>query len=182
MNRLRKDEKGFTLPELIVAMAISSLVVTAATGATFQILNSGRASNYSVAYRQVQTAGYWVSQDALQARVVDPWPPGPGEEDPGFPLVLEWTDWDNNGYTITYTLEDMDSGDQKYLQRQESVNGTPTQTFPVGRYIFVDADHPGEPTNCSWDPDEKVLTFTVKAQVGQQAATRTYEVKPRPLG
>ena len=176
MNRLRKDEKGFTLPELIVAMAISSLVVTAATGATFQILNSGKASNYSVAYRQVQAAGYWVSQDALQAQAVDPGP----VQDAGFPLVLEWTDWDNNEYSINYTLEDMDSGDLKYLQRQESVNGTPTETFPVGQHIFVDAD-PGQPSNCVWDDGERVLTLTVMAQMGQQTATRTYEVKPRPL-
>ena len=176
MNRLRISEKGFTFAELIVAMAITSLVVTAATGATFQLLNSGRASNYSVAFRQVQTAGYWVSQDALQAQAVSTG----AEEDAGFPLVLQWTDWDDDVYTITYTMEDMDSGDLKYLQRQKSVNGTPAETFPVGRHIFIDAD-PGQPSNCVWDEDERVLTFTLKAQMGQQTATRTYEVKPRPV-
>jgi len=78
------------------------------------------------------------------------------------------------------TVEDMPSGELKYLQRQVWVNSTPTATNTTGRYIYVDAD-PNEPTNCVWDSDEKVLTFTVKAQMGQQIATRTYEIKPRPL-
>ncbi len=178
MNWLHRNERGFTLVELLVSLPIAALVVYAATGAIIEVLNSTRASNYMLAYRQVQNAGYWVSHDAIQAQDVDDCWEGP--DDRGFPLTLTWTDWDSGAeYVITYTLEDMASG-VKYLQRQESVNGVPSAIAPAGEYIYIDID-PNEPTNCVWDEDAKVLTFTVKAQVGQQTATRTYEVKPRPL-
>jgi len=127
MNWLRKDERGVTLLELLVALPIAAMVVAAASGAIFQMLNSGSASNHMLAYREVQTAGYWVSHDALQARTFN----DNGGTYPGFPLTLSWTDWDDDEYSITYTLEDMPSGNLKYLQRQESVNSTPTQRSPL---------------------------------------------------
>lgn len=179
MKLIYKDQRGFTLLELLVALPIAALVVSAATGAIFQVLNSTRASGYMVAYRQVQETGYWVNHDTLQAQKVM-------LDDPDTSAVIEfltlsWTDWDGgNEYSVTYTLEDMPSGDLKYLQRQESVNGTPTATTIVAQHIYKDTDK-SKPTNCVWDSDEKVLTFTVKAQVGEQTATRTYEIKPRPL-
>ena len=178
MKRLQKDQRGLALVELLVAIPIAALVVTAATGAVFQVLNSTRTNNYMIAYREVQWAGYWVNHDALQAQNVTDTREGPGDR--GFPLTLTWTDWSDDEYRISYTLEDMPSSDLKYLQRQVWVNSTPTATTTIARYIYVDAD-PSKPTNCVWDEDEKVLTFTVKAQMGQQIATRTYEIKPRPL-
>jgi len=178
MKRLQKDQRGVTLVELLVAIPIAALVITAATGAVFQVLNSTRANNYINAYSELQWAGYWVNHDAIQAQnVTGTWE---GPNDRGFPLTLTWTDWSDDEYRVTYTLEDMPSGELKYLQRQVWVNSTPTATNTTGRYIYVDAD-PSKPTNCVWDSDEKVLTFTVKAQMGQQIATRTYEIKPRPL-
>jgi len=177
MNWLHKDERGVTLLELVVALPIAAMIVIAASGAIFQMLNSVSARNHMVSYREVQTAGYWVSQDALQARIVD----DNGGAHPGFPLTLSWTDWGDDEYSIIYTLEPMPSGNLKYVKRQEKVNGTETgERIVVGRYIYGDAT-PGEPTNCVWDEDEKVLTFTVRAEMGLETATRTYEVKPRPL-
>jgi prepilin-type N-terminal cleavage/methylation domain-containing protein len=176
MRMIKTEQKGFTLIELLVALPIAALVVAAATGAVIQILDSTRASSYMVAYRQVQTAGYWVSHDALQAQEVMLDDPSTGVTE--F-LTLNWTDWDSGDeYRIAYTLEGMASGDLKYLQRQESVKGASTATSLIGEYIYVDTD-PNEPTNCVWDG--KVLTFAVKAQVGKQTASRTYEVKPRPF-
>jgi prepilin-type N-terminal cleavage/methylation domain-containing protein len=175
MKLMEKGQGGFTLVELLVALPIAGLVVYAATGAVVDILNSTRASSHMVTYIQVQSAGYWVSYDALQAQDVTT------GANAGFPLTLSWTDWDSGDeHLVTYALEDMVSGDLKYLQRQESVNGAPTAPSLIGEYIYVDTD-PNEPTNCVWNEDEKVLTFAVKAQVGEQVATRTYEIKPRPL-
>jgi len=184
MNRLRKDERGVTLLELVVALPIAAMIVIAASGAIFQMLNSGSASNNMLAYREVQTAGYLVSHDALQAREVmldDPDTPAITEF-----LTLSWTNWDGDEYRIAYTLEDMASANLKYLRRQETIcdkDGNVEKdepTGPVPQYIYVDSD-PTQPTNCVWDEGEKVLTFTVKAQMGLETATRTYEIKPRPF-
>lgn len=181
MKRLQKDQRGFTLLELLVAIPIAALVVTAASGAIFQILNSTRANNYMVAYRQVQEAGHRVNRDGIQAQEITV------SAAPGFPFTFEWTDWDSEDkYRIAYTLEDMPNSDLKYLQRRETIHDKDGNlkkdefTGPVPQYIYLDTDS-AKPTNCLWDSDEKVLTFTVKAQVGEQTATRTYKIKPRPL-
>lgn len=176
MKLIHKEQRGFTLIELLVALPIAALVVTAATGAIFQIINSTQARNHMVAYRQVQTAGYWVSHDALQAQNVTT------GANAGFPLTLSWTDWDDNDiHEVGYSLQDMSSGDLDYLQRKEIVNGNvnnPVITV-VSQYI--------DPQSASCEPisheltSGETLTFTVKAQVGEQIAIRTYEVKPRPL-
>jgi len=50
MNLMHKDQRGVTLVELLVAIPIAALVITAATGAVFQVLNSTRANNYINAY------------------------------------------------------------------------------------------------------------------------------------
>lgn len=147
--------------ELLVAIPIAALVVTAATGAIFQVLNSTRANNYMVAYRQVQTAGYWVSHDAIQAQNVTV------PASPGFPFTLAWSDWEGLEHEIDYSLVAAD------LQRQETI-GYDVTTTTVAQY--VDSSQ----TRCEWDGS--VVSFQVAATVGDQTATRTYEIKPRPLG
>jgi prepilin-type N-terminal cleavage/methylation domain-containing protein len=175
MNCLRRDERGVTLLELLVALPIAAMIVIAASGAIFQMLNSTSARNHMIAYREVQTAGYWISYDGVQAQTVTTGP------NAGFPLIFGWIDWDSgNEYCITYTLEDMSGADLWYVERQESVNGVPEGTTLVVQYIHVDTE-PAKPTNCVWDGQEKVLTFTVRAEVAQESAIRTYEIKPRPL-
>lgn len=176
MKLVQKDQRGFTLLELLVALPIAALVVAATTGAIFQVSNSTRASNYMFAYRQVQTSGYWVSHDAIQAQTITTGP------NAGFPLVLSWTDWDDNDvHVVDYSLQDMSSGDLDYVQRKEILNGD------VGNPIITVVSEYIDPNNSSFAPishelaSGETLTFTVKAQVGQQNATRTYEIKPRPL-
>lgn len=173
---MQKDQRGFTLIELLIALPIAALVVAAATGAIFQTMNSTHASSRMVAYRQVQTAGYWVSRDTLQSQSITT------GANAGFPLVLSWTDWDDNDlHVVDYSLQDMSSGDLDYLQRKEILNGD------VGNPIITVVSEYIDPNNSSFEPishelaSGETLTFTVKAQVGQQTATRTYEIKPRPL-
>ncbi|MBN2186869.1 MAG: prepilin-type N-terminal cleavage/methylation domain-containing protein [Dehalococcoidia bacterium] len=162
MNWLHKNEGGFTLLELLISLPIAALVVYAATGAIFQVLNSTRASNYILAYRQVQTAGYWVTNDGIQAQDISV------PAYPGFPFTLSWTDWDDDEvHEVEYSLDGTE------LCRQETINGGGTTTFVPGQ------DFDSSRTSCEWDGS--VLTFCVTATLGEQSATRTYEIKPRPL-
>jgi len=163
MKKLHKDQRGITLIELIIVIAITGIITAGITMTIFQVFNMNtRASNRMTAVSQVQQAGKLVSEDILEAQGVEP------GGSSGFPLALNWTEEGGTGdlHTIIYTLEDGE------LWRNESVNGGNSTLTRVAEHIDLAG------TSCDWDGE--VLTFTVTATVGEQSETRVYEVKPRP--
>jgi len=177
MRKLNKDERGFTLIEMVVVIVLIGLITGGITAAIMQVLTiNTRASNHMIAIRQVQQAGKEVSKDALQAQSIN------ATISPDVLLILTWDEWGTNQTnTVNYTLENM-SGGLKRLQRSHTFNDTVQTTAPpvVAEYIDDTIDPvTGEPkTNCDWDGS--VLTFTVTATVGTESETRIYEIEPRP--
>ena len=168
MKSRHKNQKGFTLIELLVALPLVAIVTFAASTVAIQTMQSSRTTNHMVALGQVQNAGNWISQDAIQAQQVTVL------TSPGF-LSLEWTNWDNSDtYKVDYSL--IASGDLNYLERKEIVNGDTSNPIImiVSRYI-------DDSTECAWDSIQDTLTVEVTARVGEQLETRLYEIKPRPL-
>jgi len=167
MKLMQGNQRGFTLVEVMVGVVIMALVGLAAATAIIQVVNAGRNSSHMSALRQVQTAGYWVSRDGLQAQGVSI------AEGTGFPLELTWQDWDDyEVHQVVYSLQDMPSGSLKKLWRQESINDVQVATTMVAQYID------GSATSCQWDGSQ--ITFEVSATLEQQTESRTYEIKPRP--
>ena len=71
IKRMNKDQKGFTLLEMLLAILIGSLIAGGITATIFQVvMGSARTNNHMIAVRQVQNAGYWVSHDAQMAQNV----------------------------------------------------------------------------------------------------------------
>jgi hypothetical protein len=135
----------------------------------FQVFDtSSRTSNHMIAIRQVQHAGKQVSEDLLQAQRVDP-DESPGSS--GFPLTLNWTDWDDAQHKIVYTLENMPSGEFKILRREHKIDSVTDSTINVAEYIDL------AETSCVQTGG--AFTFTVTANVSGQSETRVYEVTPR---
>ena len=170
LGLIHKDQRGLTFVELMIAIVLAG-IVTAGITMTFAHLFSGstRTSNHMTAVRQVQSAGYWVSQDALQAQEE----PVIGENPATNFLTLTWTDSaTGNNTTVIYTLVDMPSGESTRLQRRRSVEGVTTETGVIAQ--FLDSTQ----TECAFVGG--VLRFEVTATVGGQSETRVYEVKPRP--
>ncbi len=164
---INKSQRGFTLIELLVALAITGLLASGLGMTIFQILNgNAQSSSQMTVVRQVQNAGYWISQDTLMAQVVEP---DPGAT--GFPLTLTWTEFgvDGDVHRVVYSL----TVDNE-LMRTYSINGGPSVTTFVAQYITLIQVTQGA-------GDQYVLTVT--AYVGgyrEASETRTYEIIPRP--
>ena len=171
---IHKNQRGFTLIEMVIAIAITGLVMGAAAMTIFQVFDlNTRTSNHMIAVRQVQNAGYWVSHDGQMAQIVEP-----TEDSDGFPLTLTWTDWDSGDvYQVVYTLLLADNK----LQREHYTNLNPDATTFVAEYIDPDPLMTKcEFTDTDGDGVGDKLTLTVTATLGTQSETRTYEVVPRP--
>jgi len=170
MKKLKKGERGFSLVELVIVVALAGLVGVAITATAFQVFTfTTRISNQMTAVRQVQQAGFWVSPDVMMAKTVTP------GGCPNCLLTLNWTDGANSKHGVIYRLVDM-SGGLRRLQREHYI-GTPlalNSTTTVAEYIN------STQTSCAWNNITKALTFNVTATVGGRTETRTYQVSPRP--
>jgi len=185
MKKLHKDQRGFTLLELLIAILLTGIITGSISMTILQVFNMNtRTSNHMTAVRQVQHAGFWVSPDVQMAQ---------GVVTGGSPGVLLTLTWNEGGtgipHEVIYTLVDM-SGGLQILWREhyidigsgpelDSTTKVAEYIDPTETYCCCDCDGDGDcDDNCNCDA--KVVIFTVTANVGGQSETREYEVKPRP--
>jgi type II secretory pathway component PulJ len=170
-----------TLVELIMAMAVTAIILGGITATLWQVFSlNSRSVNHMTAVRQVQSAGYWVSHDALMAQSIEI---GDDPLGKGFPLILTWTDWDGDKHEVTYTLENMIGG-PKQLKRQHLTYDSGGSVIDNATSIVAQHIVPGTPKTYVEFTDG-ALIFTVTTSVGEglqaQSETRVYEVKPRSI-
>ena len=167
LKQLHNGQKGFTLIEVIVVLAISGIIGLGATTATVQMLTqTSKNNNYTTASRHTMNAIHWISRDTQMAQNIDP------GGSAGFPLTLSWTDWDNTWYQATYSIVDDE------LRRSYSVNGGGPSVTLVAQYVNSTSD------NTSCDYTSGVLTLQVTSTVGEGtqelSVTKVREITPRP--
>ena len=174
----QKVEKGFTLIEVAMAIAVLALIALAGTAVTFQALKAtGQSNDRMTAIPQVQNAGYWISLDTKMAEsiFVD------NLEPPNF-IILNWTEHDYEEgdptyHSVTYFIEDLSDGIGKLKRNHRSSTGSDEETL-IAQYIYYD---PGDPDNTSVATyTSPKLTVRLRALFGDVSVTREYEAVRRP--
>lgn len=168
-----RSQRGFTLIEMIMAVAISGFIGAGVTMATLQIFDQGTRNNYyNTATRQAQNAVHWMGRDIQMAQEIS------GTE--GFPLTdnitLSWDEWDHTGHEVAYSV----AGGQ--LLRSHSVDGGAAAESLVAQYINT----VGENTTFEvavTSANITVASLKITATVGGAdgvTVTREREIIPRP--
>ena len=174
---MKLGEKGFTLIELIVAVAIIALIGSATATATLQVLRvTGRNNEHMTAVRQVHNIGYWISRDAQMAQSVAT----DNLTEPDF-LVLNWTEWDYADdpiyHSVTYFFEDLTDGLGKLKRSHWSSAGINEQTL-VAEYIYFNPDDSDNTTKASYQ--DSVLNVQLTSLFEEAIEAREYMINLRP--
>jgi prepilin-type N-terminal cleavage/methylation domain-containing protein len=166
--KISRDQAGFTLIEILAAVAITGLIGLGVSIATGQVLNQTTMNNdYTLASRNALNALYWISHDAVMAQTIDGAEGFPQTED----LSLYWIGWDNTEHSANYTLEN------GVLKRIYSENGQVTTTV-IATNINPDVSL----THClSYNG---TLTVTITGSVGEGdrviSVTKVRDIVTRP--
>lgn len=165
LGAINKNQRGFTLLELMVAIGLAGIISSAITMTVFQMFTTNaRSSAHMMAVKQVENAIHWVRQDVQMAQIVEP------SGGTGFPLNLTWVDWNNTVNQVTYNLED------GQLERQHCVNGGEPSSMVVARHIDPDSVM----TNCQFAGGVFILEITAAVGGFRPASeSRVAEVVPR---
>ncbi len=170
ISRSFKYQRGFSLIEILIAMVITTVLGAGITTTIFQIFSeNARTTKYMQVVQNVENAGYWINTDALVAHSIT--------STGNFPLVMQWQDCDfnesnnyqGNIYQVSYNLTG-----GKLLRSIRVNNGTPSQ-ITVAEYINNDPTK----THYSFDILERLLTFTITANIGTTSEERIYRITLR---
>jgi len=135
---MRIGEKGFTLNEMLVSLAITSLVAVSALMVIHQtILGNEQNIDYMTSVRQVANAGHWIGRDTQMAQSVTTDNLTP----PDF-LLLSWTERDTAGdpvyHSVKYFFDDVIDNTGTLMRYHWSSAGETEQTM-VAQYICYDS-------------------------------------------
>lgn len=172
---MKRDRRGFTLLEFLVASAIMAVVAYGASMAVSRTVGGTRRANDEMtALRQVQNMGFWMSRDLITAQSILP---GDAVETPQPDiLTLVWTDWEMATTQYVYYYTETMSGGLKRIKRHSVVKNDAQVVVSDSTTLVAESILP--PTAISQTGD--MWTLVIEARVRLETQTRTYKVLPRP--
>src|SRR3990172_6223548 len=160
--RGKRGDPGFTLVELLVALAVTSSVIGLLSTALFQFLTATSGGHDRLAVqRDHDTAFQWINRDAQMAV--------PELATVGSDLTLQWADV--VGTPTTYESSYSQSGAE--LVRALTVDGTPSSQT-VARHLVA--------SGFSASRSGNLLTVSITSAMGDVTQTRTESIYMRPMG
>ncbi len=91
---------GMTLVEMLIALGISSVILAGLSAAIYTIMNTtGRGNDEITTLRDIQSASYWISNDAQMASGVQLIGGDPTDN-----MTLQWNDSGGFSHTSSYSL------------------------------------------------------------------------------
>lgn len=163
---MKQREKGFTLLEVLVGLAIAACIAVPCIMTTMTIVkNSRQAAAQNAVLPQVQNAGYWISRDVQIASAITL------DGTNGFPLSLDIPTDDDpaHDYGIEYSFE----GNKLMRKVYDSSQTLVSETFIAD---CIDTDNT---TFSAVDISAGHYRLKVTALVDVAGATKIYEIKQR---
>jgi prepilin-type N-terminal cleavage/methylation domain-containing protein len=161
------NQRGFTLVEFLVAMAVSTLVITAVAPIIFQLFQgTSTSSGKAVALRDIDVAAHWLTRDLGQALTTDLIDLAP----PVSTVTLTWNDLttyavaaESVSHSVTYT--------QVGTQLQRNYDG---EVILIADYL----------ANVEFSIDGRLITISITSApdvvTPDVAETKIYTVYLRP--
>ncbi len=163
---MKRGEKGFTLLEVLVGVAIMGVIAIPLAMVTMTLLtNPERSNDNNIVLQQIRNAGTWISRDVQMARSVNATAPD------GFPLYLSIpVDADEaNDYSIDYLFVG-----SKLKRQVYDVSENLTSETLIADYIDTD-----NATFSTLDADTGLHKLTVRAVKDRVGVTRSYQISQR---
>ena len=188
-KRSRCSQPGFTMVELVVAVAISAVILVGiGAGLRAILVSSANSTNHALAMSEVQKVASWIGDDVVQAQEVDI----RNITDPLYFLSLRWdTGSAEGGKLVYYSVGNMTDKQNRNLWRlyrtEDPLNldlDKRLQTV-VAEYLQpFDPTNPSGTTSCSRKQSgngtlENVLVLNVASQVDAYRASASYQISPR---
>ncbi len=162
---MKRSEKGFTLIEVIVSMAIIGIIMPMMAMSVLTLLtNHQQANDHNIVLHQVQNVGYWISLDVQMANNIILTEPD------GFPLTLNVpvdTD-ENNDLSVDYLFD----GNKLKRKVYDSLHTLIAETL-IAEYIDAQS------TTFSI-VEFNIYNLAVKASKGETVSERSYKISQRP--
>jgi len=160
---MKREERGFTLIEILLVIAITGVIITPLAMVTTTLLtNPQQSADQNVVLSQVRNAGYWISRDVHTAKTVT-------LDDPDVFLILTIPvdEEPANDYTIDYVFEG-----SKLMRKQWDPSHTSFSETLISDYVVTDD------TTFS-TISEGYHKFTITVSRGDTVVTMSYEVSQR---